>query len=499
MIEIPFNEFTRRYGKVYSTPTEARFRYEVYISNCRRMEEENKRRVAIQPSSDPKSSNFAPCMLSVNKFADWTDEEFSNRRLMRIYPEDWKDIAEPSIEALKKLAMKLRAGRALQALNTIADLPRKVDWRRNGYQGRIKDQKDCSACYAFAVTGAVEMKQHAKDGTIVDLSEQEVVDCAGLRQPCVGGLPSQVMDYIIKNTVNFSTNYPYLGKKNPMCLRDRSRLLQTVETLQLPPPGPRPKRFKVFGKDRSKAYRVRLPSGEIFNIPPGRQAIITVSPEPGVQVPKAPTFGTPLPAVPKAPTFGTPLPAVPMIRPQAAQEPSSPRLVDVQAAIAKAASLTPNSPASAFQSPSPHYKIAPPSIPLPPTVPPPPPRSLKKFFGLTSYLPIPSNLFSLLLAISISPIAITHHAPPDFKFYTSGIYTPELCKSTIPNHAATAVGYDLTGPIPYLIIKNAWDRDWGENGYYRFAIGDLVDSSKGNCLIAATPYNAIPLLGNENA
>ncbi|KAF6023868.1 CTSO [Bugula neritina] len=44
------------------------------------------------------------------------------------------------------------------------------------------------------------------------------------------------------------------------------------------------------------------------------------------------------------------------------------------------------------------------------------------------------------------------------------------CGTSI-NHAVQIVGYDLTGDVPYYIIKNSWGDDWGHNGYVYLRIG----------------------------
>ena len=56
---------------------------------------------------------------------------------------------------------------------------------------------------------------------------------------------------------------------------------------------------------------------------------------------------------------------------------------------------------------------------------------------------------------------------------SGGIFDPWfdfLCPSTI-NHAITIVGYGTDGTTPYWIIKNSWGESWGENGYFRLALG----------------------------
>jgi cysteine peptidase B len=56
------------------------------------------------------------------------------------------------------------------------------------------------------------------------------------------------------------------------------------------------------------------------------------------------------------------------------------------------------------------------------------------------------------------------------------------------------VGYNLTAETPYLILKNSWGKLWGEEGFYKLEIGPLLETNKGKCLIAGTPFNVLPIL-----
>lgn len=42
----------------------------------------------------------------------------------------------------------------------------------------------------------------------------------------------------------------------------------------------------------------------------------------------------------------------------------------------------------------------------------------------------------------------------EIEFYKTGIINFEKCSRTHLDHAVLAVGYDLTGKIPFLIVKN---------------------------------------------
>ena len=39
------------------------------------------------------------------------------------------------------------------------------------------------------------------------------------------------------------------------------------------------------------------------------------------------------------------------------------------------------------------------------------------------------------------------------------------------NHAVQIVGYDMTGSVPYYIVRNSWGPEFGLSGYLHVAIG----------------------------
>lgn len=84
-----------------------------------------------------------------------------------------------------------------------------------------------------------------------------------------------------------------------------------------------------------------------------------------------------------------------------------------------------------------------------------------------------------------------HHVNPVFKSYKNGIFDAE-CNGKL-NHAAVAVGYDLSGDLPYIEIRNAWGREWGDNGYYKLSLGkNLTRSGKGHCNMFDHTFNVVP-------
>lgn len=69
----------------------------------------------------------------------------------------------------------------------------KYDMRSQNLLGPIRNQGNCGACWAFAAASSYESSYAKKNGVLIDISEQIMVNCTN-NSSCIGGLPHIVFD-----------------------------------------------------------------------------------------------------------------------------------------------------------------------------------------------------------------------------------------------------------------------------------------------------------------
>ncbi|XP_031627880.1 cathepsin L1-like [Contarinia nasturtii] len=91
-------------------------------------------------------------------------------------------------------------------------LPKSIDWRKKGAVSPVKMQDHCHSCWSFSAVGSIEGQHFRKTGHLVQLSEQNVIDCMNRteRDSCVAHTIHEVFDYVIRNGgIDTERSYPY--------------------------------------------------------------------------------------------------------------------------------------------------------------------------------------------------------------------------------------------------------------------------------------------------
>ena len=184
-----FEDFQSHYGKVYDSIDEVKERFAVFRENMRMIAEHN---------SD-SSNNFT---MAMNKFSDLTRNEFAAM------------VSGGFTPTVLTLGDRAGAPSCGEFNSVFQDIPANVDWRDDNAVTSVKNQGQCGSCWSFSAAGALEGAWSISSGTLVDLSEQQLVDCAGLRYGnlgCHGGLMDGAFEYVIENGLCLEHDYPYMS------------------------------------------------------------------------------------------------------------------------------------------------------------------------------------------------------------------------------------------------------------------------------------------------
>jgi cathepsin L len=105
-----------------------------------------------------------------------------------------------------------------------------LNWVDAGAVTAVKDQGQCGSCWAFSTTGSLEGAHFVASGELLSFSEQQLVDCAGIRygnMGCNGGLQDSAYKYYEAGyDAMLESNYEYTsggGDDSTKCLYDASQ------------------------------------------------------------------------------------------------------------------------------------------------------------------------------------------------------------------------------------------------------------------------------------
>jgi cathepsin L len=105
-----------------------------------------------------------------------------------------------------------------------------LNWVDAGAVTPVKDQGQCGSCWAFSTTGSLEGAHFVASGELLSFSEQQLVDCAGIRygnMGCNGGLQDSAYKYYEAGyDAMLESAYKYTsggGDDSTKCLYDASQ------------------------------------------------------------------------------------------------------------------------------------------------------------------------------------------------------------------------------------------------------------------------------------
>ena len=176
-----FNHFQEKFQKFYDNLEEFELRFDIFRSNLK----------AIIAHNLVPNQNFT---MGINQFSDLTQEEFKAQYT----------------GGVKAVVGSYGCG---TFTSSATSAPVSIDWRKKNAVTSVKDQGQCGSCWTFSATGASEGAWAIKTGTLVDLSEEQLVECATGMQygshGCNGGQMEGAFKYLIQNGQCGDSAYPY--------------------------------------------------------------------------------------------------------------------------------------------------------------------------------------------------------------------------------------------------------------------------------------------------
>jgi C1A family cysteine protease len=178
-----FSIFVERFNKKYDTFQDLEMRFNIFRSNLR----------SIILHNLDRTQTFT---MGINQFTDLTSSEFKLEYIN-----------------IRSKPVNITSYGCKEFIGTNSNLPSSIDWRYKNAVTSVKDQGQCGSCWTFSATGAIEGALAISTGKLVDLSEQQLVDCAnGLKygsHGCSGGQMDGAFKYVLENGQCSLASYPY--------------------------------------------------------------------------------------------------------------------------------------------------------------------------------------------------------------------------------------------------------------------------------------------------
>jgi cathepsin L len=176
-----FQSYQLKFNKTYLTEKEYYEKYKMFQTNLQK----------INLNNLNENKNYK---LIVNKFTDTFQLSNITYKI--------NSIRKQSICKLIKFS------------NHLTNIHNTFDWRIKGIINPIKDQSLCGSCWAFSTISNAEHIWYIYSDKLLDLSEQELIDCVKENNGCNGGKIEPSLEYIINIGLCLEKDYNYLSGNN---------------------------------------------------------------------------------------------------------------------------------------------------------------------------------------------------------------------------------------------------------------------------------------------